>query len=188
MGYIERNITSRDELLPALEIEWEALRGVVGEAVPEALTGRTDPAGWSSKDHLAHLAVWARSVIRMVREGVPRWEGLGISKATYDTPGWDEKNEVIRQQMQALSLDDVMGELESIQREIVAIVGGMTDEELNRPLAEFAAGGEGESLIRRIVGTFPDHYEEHRGYIRRLLLQEPDRSQDRRTPGTGADR
>jgi hypothetical protein len=175
MGYIERNITSKDELLSALDVEWRALRRVVDEAEPEALTAQTDAAGWTSTDHLAHLAVWARSVVRMVREGIPRWEGLGISRAVYETPGWDEKNEVIRQNTRGMSSDAVMAELAAIQRDIVAIVGELTDVELNRPLAEFADGGEGETLIRRIVGTFPDHYEEHRGYIGRILNQGTDR-------------
>lgn len=169
MGYIELGITSKDELLPALEVEWEELRRVVDAEDESDLTGKTDAAGWSAKDHLAHLATWGRSVIRMVQEGIPRWEGLGISKAVYDMPGWDEKNEVIRRNTQDMSLDDVMRELEAIQRDIVGIVEEMSDAELNRPLADYAEGGEGETLIRRMVGTFPDHYEEHRIYIERIL-------------------
>jgi hypothetical protein len=169
MGYIERNIATKADLLPALDREWVALRQLVDGTDSTALVDRTDPAGWSSKDHLAHLATWARSVIQMVREGVPRWEGLGISKAVYDTPGWDEKNEVIRQASRKVSLTEVMQQLTDIQNDIVKIVDEMSDEELNRPIAEFAEGGEGESLIRRIVGTFPDHYEEHRVYIERIL-------------------
>lgn len=169
MRYIERGITTRSELLPALEHEWEALTRTVAEADEPDLVSKTDAAGWSSKDHLAHLATWARSVMRMVREGTPRWQGLGISKAVYDSDGWDQKNEVIRQNTQEMSLDEVMRELGSIQRDIVRIVDEMPDEELKRPLADFAEGGEGETLIRRIVGTFPDHYEEHRIYIERIL-------------------
>lgn len=169
MPYIEQGITSKAELLPAMELEWEALKRTARAADEQDLIDKTDPAGWSSKDHLAHLATWARSVIRMVREGTPRWEGLGISKEVYDTDGWDEKNEVIRQNTQGVSLDEVMSQLESIQREIVEIVEEMPDDELNRPLADFAEGGDGETLIRRIVGTYPDHYEEHRIYIERIL-------------------
>lgn len=169
MGYIERNITTKAELLPALDAEWNALDLLVQSTDPNDLVEKTDPAGWSPRDHLAHLAMWARSVIRMVREGIPRWEGLGISKAVYNTPGWDEKNEAIRQTTLALSLEQVMHQLADIQHDIVRMVEGMSDEELNRPLADFAEGGERETLIRRIVGTFPDHYEEHRIYIERIL-------------------
>lgn len=169
MGYIERNIVTTSDLMPALDTEWNALKRLVEQSRDADLTGKTDAAGWSSKDHLAHLATWAHSVVRMVREGTPRWEGLGISKAVYETPGWDEKNEIIRQATRDLPLDEVMRRLEDIQRDIVGIVEGMSDEELNRSLADFAEGGEGESLIRRIVGTFPDHYEEHRIYIEYIL-------------------
>jgi hypothetical protein len=175
MGYIERNITTKDVLLSALEAEWNALNRLVEATDPGDLLDRTDPVGWSSKDHLAHLAVWARSVIRMVREGIPRWEGVGISKTVYDTPGWDEKNEVIRQATLEVPLDQVMHQLAEIQHDIVRIVEGMSDEELNRPLADFAEGGEGETLIRRIIGTFPDHYEEHRIYIQRILREQGDK-------------
>lgn len=178
MGYIERDITSKDELLPALETEWRAIQAVADAADPAHLIARTDAAGWSAKDHLAHLAVWARSVIRTLREGVPSWKGLGISKAVYDTPGWDEKNEVIRQNTRHLSLDEVVDELAAIQRDIVAIVEEMSDEDLNRPLVELLEDGDGETLIRRIVGTFPDHYEEDRGYIERLLHMDSARGQD----------
>lgn len=162
-------ITTRTELLLSMDREWEALERLLEHADTDDLVGKTDPAGWSSKDHLAHLATWGQSAISMIRDGTSRWDGLGISRGLYETPGWDEKNEAIRQQSEGDSLDAVRAHLDNVHHDMRRIVDGMTDADLLRPLAEVAEGGEGETIMRRILGTFPWHVAEHRAYIERIL-------------------
>jgi len=50
------------------------------------LEGPTDPAGWTAKDHLAHLAAWERSMVHLL-QGRPRHEGLGVEEAVYMDDG-----------------------------------------------------------------------------------------------------
>lgn len=162
-------LTTKTDLILAMDREWEALKHTIDHAAPSELTGKTDPAGWSSKDHLDHLASWANSVLVPLRDGRPRWEGLGIDRALFDTEGYDEKNEVIRQHSRGLSLEEVVARLESIYLEVRRIVDEKPDADLLRPFLDYAEGGSGETLMRRIEGSFPRHFREHREYIERIL-------------------
>lgn len=167
-------ITTRTELLLAMDREWEALERLLEHTSDRELTGKTDAKGWSSKDHLAHLATWGESVVRMIRDGVPRWEGLGLNRELYEAPGWDEKNEEIRQRSQVDTLEEVRAHLDNVHHDMRRIVDGMGDAELLRPLAEVADGGKGETIMRRVLGSFPWHYAEHREYIERILATSGD--------------
>lgn len=162
-------LTTKTDLVLAMDREWEALKHTIDHADPSELTDKTDPAGWSSKDHLDHLASWANSVLVAVRDGRPRWEGLGIDRALFETEGYDEKNEVIRQLSLDLSLDEVVARLTSIYLEVRRIVDEMSDADLLKPFADYVDGGSGETLMRRIAGSFPRHFREHQEYIERIL-------------------
>lgn len=87
----------------------------------------------------------------------------------FETPGWDDKNEAIRQQSQVESLDEVRAHLERVHHDMRRIVDAMSDAELSCPLADVAEGGNGETIIRRLLGTFVWHVAEHREYIGRIL-------------------
>jgi len=162
-------ITTKTDLILAMDREWEVLQRLIAGAGEPELTHKTDAAGWSSKDHLAHLAAWGNSVLLMVRDGTPRWDGLGIDRAIFSTENYDEENKVIRKQTSDWSLAQVTAHLENVYLEFRRMVDEMSDADLLRPLSDYAEGGEGETLMRRILGTFPWHFEEHREYIERIL-------------------
>jgi len=162
-------IMSKAQLLTKLERAWDALQRTIDASDEEALTTRTDPAGWSSKDHLAHLAAWANSVLVMIRDGRPQWEGLGIDKAMFDTEGYDEENEVIRQQTVDWPLQRVTSHLSDIHQELVRVVTGMSDDDLMKPCSAFVEGGRDVPIIQMVDGDGPNHYDEHREYIERIL-------------------
>lgn len=162
-------IDTKTELLDATDREWEKMDRLLMDADPVALVEKTDPAGWSSKDHVAHLAAWGHSLLLMLRDGTPRWEGLGVDKAIYSTQDFDPENEVIRQHTSGMTLEEVIAYLRNTQDEFRRLIDEMTDEALLRPLADYAEGGAGETVMRRILGTFPWHQAEHRRYIERIL-------------------
>ena len=45
-------------ILARFDHAWDALDKTVQSLDTRALTDVRDPAGWSAKDHLMHLAVW----------------------------------------------------------------------------------------------------------------------------------
>jgi hypothetical protein len=155
--------------LHELDRAWRRLQAVIDGADPDALVQETDPAGWSSKDHLAHLDAWANSVLVMIRDGRPQWEGLGIDKWLFDEEGYDSKNEVIRQRTVGTSLADVRASLVSTHGEILRVLSGMTDEQINQPCDAFVPGAGDFPIAYKIAGNTFGHYEEHRKYIERIL-------------------
>jgi hypothetical protein len=162
-------VMSKAQLMTKFERAWNALQSTLDEANDADLTSKTDAAGWSGKDHLAHLADWANSVLVMVRDGRPQWEGLGIDKELFDTGGYDEQNEVIRQQSVDLPLKKVRSQLTDVHKEIVRILEGMSDSDLMRPCSDFVAGGQDVEIVHKLNGNGPDHYDEHRAYIAKIL-------------------
>lgn len=164
-----KHVMSKAQLLTKLERAWDALQRTIAGAEAEDLMSRTDPAGWSSKDHLAHLAAWANSVLVMVRDGRPQREGLGIDQAVLETGDFDAQNEIIRQQTVDWPLDKVTSRLAEVHQGLVSAVHGMSDDDLLRPASDFVEGGPSAGILQYLDGDGPNHYDEHRGYIERIL-------------------
>ena len=162
-------IPTAQEMVVEMQRAWSELRAVVDAATPDELLEKTDAAGWSAKDHLAHLDAWDTSVLVMIRDGRPQWEGLGIDQAMYDEEGYDHKNEVIRQHSVAAPLDEVRASLASTHNEFVRVLEGMTDEQLHRPANDYVSGSGDFQIAHKIMGNTYMHYDEHREYIERIL-------------------
>lgn len=155
--------------LDELDRAWRNLRTVVDASDPEDLTRKTDRAGWSARDHLAHLDAWANSVLVMVRDGRPQWEGLGIDEDLFREDGYDHKNEVIRQRTVDVPLDEVWASLTATHKEIARVLEELDDEQLNRPCNDVVPGSGDFPIAYKIAGNTFGHYDEHREYIERIL-------------------
>src|SRR5437588_10496967 len=70
-------------LLQSIERSWASLDQLT-EGLTEAQLARPGPAGWSVKDHIAHLAAWNLSLVALL-EGRDRDAALGV---------WDVPSEV----------------------------------------------------------------------------------------------
>lgn len=170
----DRQITTREQVVSELDRAWADLQATISGSGISDLTERTDAVGWSVKDHLAHLSAWANSVLMMVRDGRPQHEGLGIDQATYETEGYDLKNEVIRQARAGMSLPEVQADLEGVYRRFVQMVEGMSNDDLQRPCSAFVEGGQEFEIIHKINGNSWSHFDEHREYIERILADNSD--------------
>lgn len=162
-------VMSKAQLMTKFERAWNALQVTLGEADDTDLTTKTDAAGWTSKDHLAHLASWANSVLVMVRDGRPQWEGLGVEQKLYESGNIDEINEVVRQQSADLSLKKVKTQLTGIHEELIRVVDALSERELMQPCSSFVDGAQDIEVIQKLNGNGPDHYDEHWGYISEIL-------------------
>lgn len=164
-----REITTREQVLSELDRAWADLQATIAGSRISDLTERTDAVGWSAKDHLAHLSAWANSVLVMVRDGRPQHEGLGIDKATYETEGYDLKNEAIRQARAGMLLPEVQADLEDVYNEFVQALEGMSNDDLQRPCSAFVESGQEFEIVHKINGNSWSHLDEHREYIERIL-------------------
>jgi len=128
---------------------WAQLDEMVKGMSGQALTEIRDPAGWSGKDHLMHVALWEQALLAKV-DGRPRHEALGIDAVTDRTGDDDTINAAIFGATCHRPLEDVLHALRethaATRARLVAAVTLLTD-----------------------VPGYTDHYAQHRGWIRELV-------------------
>lgn len=154
-----------DELLRDIDEAWNALNGAIAQLSDEQMTTPTDAAGWTVKDHIAHLAAWENSVLVIVRDRRPQHEGLGVDKVTWDAEDIDATNEVVRQANADAPLDEVRTRLETVHAQLVDTVAEMTDAELQLPVDYWVTGGGDFPVVYKITGNTSEHYPEHREWM-----------------------
>ncbi|MDQ3654319.1 MAG: DinB family protein [Chloroflexota bacterium] len=163
---------SKSELERRLDASWSLLEQRIGALDERHLTGPMDPAGWTAKDHLAHLAAWERSMVYLL-QGKPRHEGLGVEEAIYLEGNDDTINAVIQSATRDLPLADVLAVLRSTHEQLRSLVAAMSDEDLQKPYSHFLPDEPGEDrrepILGRISGNGDAHFAEHLGYIEAIV-------------------
>ena len=159
---------TKDELERRLAASWSRLERRLDGIDALRLTGPTDLAGWTPKDHLAHLAAWERSMVYLL-QGKPRHEGLGVEEALYLDGDDDAINAVIHSASKDLPLVDVQPVLRSTHQELRVLVASLSDKDLQRTYAHFLPGepgrDDGRPIIERISANSDAHFTEHLGYM-----------------------
>ncbi|MFN8450760.1 MAG: ClbS/DfsB family four-helix bundle protein [Anaerolineae bacterium] len=152
---------STAELLSRTKRGWDSLQAYIKSLTPEQLTVPTDPAGWTVKDHLIHLAVWEDGIVAVL-EGADRLERMGVTPETWATDDFDIINAVIQQRHRDMSLDAVLQTLADVHQRLVARIAALSDADLLRPYKYFAPASTSEgAIIWSIVGNSYGHYAEH---------------------------
>jgi hypothetical protein len=133
------------ETLAGFDRKWAALEEMVTRLDEHALTEVRDPAGWSAKDHLMHVAQWEQALLAKV-DGRPRHEALGIDAATDRSGDDDTINAAIFAATRQRPLKEVLHALRTTHDATRArLVAALT-------------------LLTEVPG-YADHYEQHRGWI-----------------------
>jgi hypothetical protein len=118
-----------------------------------------DPAGWSAKDHLMHVATWEQALLATL-DGRPRHVALGLDASTDGSEDWDAMNAAIFATTRERSL-----------REVLDTVRG-THATTRAKIAALAEGGAAAPTADAFLADVPgyaDHYEQHHGWIRELV-------------------
>jgi hypothetical protein len=134
---------------------WSELDKLTRGLTERQLTEVRDPAGWSAKDHLMHVAVWEQALLAKL-DGRPRHHALGLDSSTEGSEDWDGLNAMIfaatRQRPLGEVLDAVRGTHLATRACLAAIASGAGE----------AATAEG--FVVEVPG-YADHYDQHRGWI-----------------------
>jgi hypothetical protein len=140
---------------------WNELDKTVRGLSERELTEIRDPAGWASKDHLMHMAIWEQALLAKL-DGRPRHHALGLAASTEGSEDWDALNAAIfaatRQRPLGEVLDALRGTHMTTRACLAAIAGGATDA----PGADAFLGD---------VPGYADHYDQHRGWIGELVAR-----------------
>jgi len=164
--------TTKQGLLADIERAWLALHAALGRLSEEQLSDARDAAGWSVKDHVAHLAAWERSAAYFLR-GRPRHEGLGVEERAYLGGKDDDINAVIYERTQGLAPAEALAELEDAHRELLAALEPLSDDDLRKTyrhyLPDEPGEGDGPLALSVVYGNSAEHYTEHLGWIQTLV-------------------
>jgi|SRR5690606_18664071 len=161
----DENNISRAELLRNMEQGWEKLDAYIKTLSSAQLTGPTDAAGWTAKDHLMHLAVWANGVAHLLDGGVRR-EKMGVDAETWASRDFDRINAVIQQAYKDKPLSEVLGALREAHNTLYAKAQALSDEDLRRPYNYFdPTSPQDRPIIGWIINDSYGHYEEHMPWI-----------------------
>lgn len=128
------------------------------------LDGPTDAAGWTVRDHLVHLAVWAGGIAALLR-CKDRWAAMGLAmdNPPSDDLDYDALNQAIRKQHRELSPVEALSWLVRAHGRVAA-VDGLSDADLLLPYDRFVAPfteNTGHPLWGYVVGNTVEHYDEH---------------------------
>ena len=155
---------SKTQLLVELHDEnayWQALLDDIGEAnmIQPAVAG-----GWSIKDIVAHITGWRRRTVRRLQ---------AVLKHEPDfTPPWppelqevDEINAWIYESNRDRPLVDVLSDSREVFQQLVAAIGGFSDDDVQNP--QRFGWLEGEPLSGKLF--FSHFHEEHEPDMRAWL-------------------
>jgi hypothetical protein len=161
------------EMLRRMQNGWDEFQAYIKTLTPQQLTGPTDAAGWTAKDHLIHLAIWEGGVEALM-SGQSRQAFMGVDDATWKSDWHADDffsiNDGIYKRNKAKSLDEVLTTLRDVHQRMVKTVGGLSDADLLRPYNSFDPASQSTTPIwRLIVGDTFGHYAEHRPWIEAIV-------------------
>ena len=109
--------TTAGATLAQFDGAWAELDGTVRSLSERDLTEVRDPAGWSAKDHLMHVALWERSLLATA-DGAPRHAALGVDPSTDGSEDYDAINAAIFQATRHRPLPEVLDTLAAAYAEM----------------------------------------------------------------------
>lgn len=160
------------EQLERIDEAWLRLNGFIESLTPAQLAGPTDAAGWTVKDHLAHLAAWERGLVFLLQRQ-PRHEGMGVEESVYLGEDLDALNEAIRQTTVNTPIDEVIADLRATHEQLRAMIVAMPDEDFRRPYSWFLpdepGDDDGRPIIARIAANTDGHIDEHLPWVEAIV-------------------
>lgn len=163
--------TSKPELMARIHTSWDKFQAYLSTLSEEQLTGPTDAAGWTAKDHIMHLAVWEDGIAALL-DKQPRDAQMGIDTQLWLTGDYDHINDTIQKRFADKPLDEVLQTFKTVHARVVAKLESMTEEELLRPYSDYQPGADRDApVIGWVVGNTFEHYEEHHPWIVKIVAR-----------------
>ncbi len=164
----DERLFTRDELFAEIERTWTELNDALDGLSADQMTGPQDPAGWTVKDHVSHMAAWDDWAFFLM-QGKPGWDGLGISEALYRDGDEDSTNAAIHALHAGKSADEARADLVAAHEQLMALATMLDDGGLAAPYRPRTVDDPPERIIPPVssvlYGTTAEHYAEHTGWF-----------------------
>ena len=164
--------TSVPKLEERIELHRAQFLDLVDNLPAQRRDGVRDPAGWSAKDHVAHLNMWERSMHYLLT-GLPRHEGLGVALDTYLAHDVDQINDEIYRKHRDRPWESVRAEFDTVHQSLIQTLRDTGWDDLQRTYSHFAPDEPGEDrgdpVVYYVAGNTFFHYDLHRGWIEELF-------------------
>ena len=137
---------------------------------PAELREQPGSAGWTLKDHLAHVAAWEKSLLALLG-GEDRAAAVGLVRSEYQGLDTDGVNERIYQQHRERPFDEVIADYQATHRRVIDALNGMDDAALALPYSRYQPDDPPQNpnpVVGWVDGNTWEHYEEHIGWLRKL--------------------
>lgn len=158
-----------DELVSRMEKGWEDFQAYLKTLTPEQMTGPTDAAGWTVKDHVIHLTAWEDGIYALL-EKQPRHEQMGLDKVLWESHEVDAINSDIQARNKDRTLEDALKTFEDVHKRLVGKIRSMANKDLLRPYSYYQADSTAEKpVFGWIVGNTYEHYAEHKPWIAAIV-------------------
>ncbi|GAB4333322.1 MAG: hypothetical protein Kow0010_19660 [Dehalococcoidia bacterium] len=163
-------MASKLELLEQIATSRSALDRLVAGLSPRDFE-RTDAAGWTVKDQLAHIAAWERILMAVLR-GEDRGAPVGLAPG--EAFSIDEINAHILERSRHQPLSEVLADYRRTHAELLSELDQLSDVDLELPYSHFQPQSAGEDwashpIIAWIRDNTTAHYDEHAIAIRQTL-------------------
>ena len=154
-------IPTREELLRNLETHWNELLGFFASLTDAQLTGPTDAAGWTVKDHAIHIAMWEKAALALLNARSRR-EAIEIPQEIWDLGEDDPNNAYMQQRHRDMPLSEVMQTLRDVHAQVVQKLDSMTEDELILPYSHYNATSDDQRpLMQWLPWETYYHYRDH---------------------------
>ena len=160
---MEEQVTSKAELLAAIQREREALEAAVDDLDEGQMLDPVFDGGWSVKDTLAHITAWEQLMIDWVETSLRG----DVPQRPVGGDDWvDKLNARLHAENKEKGLQEVQRDFAASYQEALALVERLDEDDLFDP--ERFSWRDGSPLWQMVAANTNWHYKDHREAIAAL--------------------
>lgn len=154
---------TKTDLLARIESAYTQIEAVISPMSEAQLTTRARPGQWAVTDHLAHLALWERGVVALLRKQ-DRYAAMNLSAAAVKVMGMEGMNTAIYAMYSQRPAAEVLALFRQTHADMVAVLNELSFEDLQRPYEYYSgdpASDDPRPIMGWVIGDTYEHYLDH---------------------------